>query len=263
MRSLFQCLWRKPFIPLIPFVGMLYLIGLGLHGDLTVEGVAAAQHCTVYLEVYTSLLTVPVQDLESILQKKITVLTRKDVEETQTFLKEAVHTDVALLVVGDPLVATTHAEIIIEARKRNIKTKVIHNSSVYSAIAETGLQIYKFGKTVTIPFPQKGFEPTSFYRILQKNREMGAHTLVLLDIQEDQKKYMNPRQAMKILYKMGYRHEIVCVSRLGCNNQTIIYGNIKELLEYGGWGAPPHCLVVPAALHFKEEEFLHNYKVVT
>lgn len=244
---------------------MLYLIGLGLHGDLTVEGVAAAQKCTVYLELYTSLLTVPVQNLENVLQKKITILSRKDVEETQTFLEEAVYSDVALLVVGDPLVATTHVEIIIEARKRNIKTKIIHNSSIYSAIAETGLQVYKFGKTVTIPFPQKGFEPTSFYRILQKNKEIGAHTLVLLDIQEDQKKYMNPKLALQILLGLNFHGDIICISRLGSDYQHIVYGDSKDLslLDESFWGSPPHCLVVPAELHFKEEEFLHVYKVIT
>jgi diphthine synthase len=241
---------------------MLYIIGLGLSGDLTGEGVATAKTCKVYIEVYTSFLTVPLENLENLLQKEITVLTRKDVEETQTFLKEAQTTDVAFLVVGDPLVATTHAEIIIEARNRNIKTKIIHNASVYSAVAETGLQIYKFGKTVTIPYPQKGFQPTSFYEILQKNMKMGAHTLVLLDIQEDQKKYMNPGEAMAILHHAGFQGDVVCISRLGCKNQNIVYGNITNLLqlEKDFWGSPPHCLVIPASLHFKEEEFLQVYR---
>lgn len=244
---------------------MLYLIGLGLNGDFTLEGLNAAKRCKTYLESYTSFLTVSVQDLERILQKKIILLTREDVEETQQFLKEAQTADVALLVIGDPLVATTHAEIVFEARKQNIKTKVIHNSSVYSAVAETGLQIYKFGKTVTIPFPQKGFEPTSFYEILQNNKSAGAHTLVLLDILEDQKRYMSPKEAMEILYGLGFQEELVCISRLGSADQNIVYGKIEELLsidmEY--WGSPPHCLVIPSILHFKEEEFLQFYRVNT
>jgi diphthine synthase len=244
---------------------MLYLIGLGLTGDLTLEGLATARRCNVYLEKYTSLLGVALEDLEKRLQKKIIVLTRKDIEETQEFLEEAKKTDVALLVVGDPLVATTHAEIIIEARILNIKTRIIHNASVYSAVAETGLQIYKFGKTVTIPFPQNGFRPTSFYDILQKNMSIGAHTLVLLDIQEDQKAYMNPREAMKILHDMGFQENLICISRLGSPSQNISYGTITELLQLpeAYWGSPPHCLVVPSDLHFKEEEFLQFYRVIT
>ncbi len=246
---------------------MLYLVGLGLQSDLTQEGFTTARKCKVYLEIYTSCLTVSVQDLEKILEKPITVLTREDIEETQEFLKEAQTSDVALLVVGDPLVATTHSEIIIEARKRNIETKIIHNSSIYSGIAETGLQIYKFGKTVTIPFPQKGFQPTSFYDILQNNKKMGTHTLVLLDIQEDKNKYMNPKEAMKILQGLGFQEELICVSRLGSHDQNIVYGDIEDLLLLGEsyWGLPPHCLVVPSTLHFKEEEYLEafRFKVVT
>ncbi|KYK36920.1 MAG: diphthine synthase [Theionarchaea archaeon] len=241
---------------------MLYVIGLGLNGDLTLEGVKTAKKCRIYLEVYTSFLTVSVEDLEQVLQREITVLTREDVEESQKFLEEAKTRDVALLVIGDPLIATTHAEIVIEARKQNIKTKIIHNASIYSAIAETGLQIYKFGKTITIPYPQKGFQPTSFYDTLQKNNRMGAHTLVLLDIKEDRKMYMKPREAMEILHGLKFEGDIICVSRLGCPDQCIVYGNIKELLlpkdEY--WGSPPHCLVIPSSLHFKEEEFLEAFR---
>lgn len=224
----------------------------------------AARKCQVYLEAYTSFLTVPVGELEKILQKRITLLTREDVEETQKFLREAETADVAVLVVGDPLVATTHTEIMIEARKRDIKTKIIHNSSIYSAVAETGLQIYKFGKTVTIPFPQKGFQPVSFYETVEKNREMGAHTLVLLDIQEDEKRYMNPGEAMEILYEMGFRNKLVCVSRLGLKDQRIIYGEIEALLSLDeDWGSPPHCVVICGSMHFKEEEFLEPFRVVT
>ncbi len=242
---------------------MLYLIGLGLDGDLTLEGLAAAKRSKLYLELYTSFLTKSVEDLERTVGKEITVLTREDVEETQELLKEAKITDIALLVVGDPLVATTHTELLIEARKNSTRTKVIHNSSVYSAVAETGLQLYKFGKTITIPFPQKGFEPTSFYETLQKNVSIKAHTLVLLDIQEDKKRYMNPKEAMEILYNLGFREELVSISRLGSESQNIVYGKIEELLSLNEdyWGSPPHCLVVPSSLHFKEEEFLNTFRV--
>jgi diphthine synthase len=242
---------------------MLYLIGLGLNGDLTQEGIAAARRCRLYFEGYTSLLTCSMRDVEKTVQKTITQLSRKDIEETEKLLEEAETDDVALLVVGDPLVATTHSEIIIEARKRNITTKIIHNASIYSAIGETGLQIYKFGRTATIPFPQKGFNPTSFYDIIEKNRSIGAHTLVLLDIQEDQKKYMNPREAMEILDQLGFTNDLICVSRLGSDCQNIVYGSISTLLSLKKdyWGAPPHCLVIPSSLHFKEEEFLEPFKV--
>jgi diphthine synthase len=240
---------------------MLYLIGLGLNGDLTVSGLNIAQKCTVYLESYTSYLPVSLFQLERILKKDITVVTREDVEETQGFLEESAISDVALLVMGDPLVATTHTELLIEAQKRTIKTEIIHNTSIYSAIGETGLQIYKFGKTVTIPYPEKGYTPTSFYDTINNNREMGAHTLALLDIQEEQRRYMNPKEAMEILEGIGYEGEVVCVSRLGLRDQSIVYGPITTLVQIPDfWGSPPHCLIIPASLHFKEAEFLERYR---
>lgn len=240
---------------------MLYLVGLGLNYDLTVRGIKIIKECHIYLESYTSCLSIPLSDLIKMVGKEITVLNREAVEETQDFLDEAAVSDVALLVMGDPLVATTHAELVIEAQKRTIKTEIIHNASIYSAIAETGLQIYKFGKTVTIPYPEKGFRPTSFYDTILKNREMGAHTLVLLDIQEDQNRYMNPREAMEILDEVGYRGTVVCASRLGLMDQSIVYGQLRNLLEIEDsyWGPPPHCLVITAQLHFKEEEFLQMF----
>lgn len=240
---------------------MLYLVGLGLNGDLTVRGMNIVKKCDIYLESYTSYLPIPLSTLEKMVGKEITVLNREEVEETQDFLNKAAVSDIALLVLGDPLVATTHAELVIEAQKRTIKTEIIHNASIYSAIAETGLQIYKFGKTVTIPYPEKGFKPTSFYDTVVKNRGIGAHTLVLLDIQVEQKKYMNPKEAMKILRDVGYGGEVVCVSRLGLIDQSIVYGHINKLMEIEDsyWGLPPHCLVIPASLHFKEAEFLEMF----
>ncbi|MBU7014327.1 MAG: diphthine synthase [Theionarchaea archaeon] len=242
---------------------MLYLIGLGLNGDLTQEGVAAARRCRVYVEKYTSLLTSSIEEIERVLQRTTGTLSRRDIEETDRLLREAETTDVALLVVGDPMVATTHSEIIIEARKRNIPTKIIHNASIYSAIGETGLQIYKFGRTATIPFPQEGFNPTSFYDIIEKNRSIGAHTLVLLDIQEDKRRYMNPTEAMEILDQLRFSGNLICISRLGSDSQQILYGDISTLLsiEKDHWGQPPHCLVIPSSLHFKEEESLEAFSI--
>ncbi|MBU7042971.1 MAG: diphthine synthase [Theionarchaea archaeon] len=240
---------------------MLYVIGLGLNGDLTVKGMEIAKKCTVYLESYTSFLPISLSELKNILKKDIILLTRKEVEETQEFLNEAAHTDIALLVMGDPLVATTHTELVIEAQKRAIKTEIIHNSSIYSAVGETGLQIYKFGKTVTIPYPEEGYKPTSFYDTILKNREMGAHTLVLLDIQEEQNRYMNPREAMEILEHVGYTEDIICVSRLGMRDQSIVYGQLITLVKITDvWGPPPHCLIIPASLHFKETEYVEKFR---
>jgi len=138
---------------------MLVLIGLGLFDekDLSLRGIEEAKKANkVYIELYTTAWFGDLEKLEEIIGKKIKVLKRKDLEENSgKILEEAKTQDIAIFVGGDPLVATTHSALILEARKRGIKTEVIHNSSIFSAIAETGLHIYKFGSCVTIPFLEK------------------------------------------------------------------------------------------------------------
>ena len=52
-----------------------------------------------------------------------------------------------------------------------------------NAVALTGLFLYRFGETITIPFWTERWQPTSFYTKLLANRLRGLHTLCLLDIQ--------------------------------------------------------------------------------
>ena len=60
--------------------------------------------------------------------------------------------NVALLVVGDPLCATTHLDLMLRARAIGAKVEVIHNTSVMGAAASCGLQLYQYGYTVSIPW---------------------------------------------------------------------------------------------------------------
>ena len=105
--------------------------------------------------------------------------------------------DVALLVVGDPLGATTHTDILLRARALKIRTQVIHNASIMNAISATGLQLYNFGQTVSLVFFNDNWKPDSFYDRITENSDLGMHTLVLLDIkvkeqsEENLAKYVN------------------------------------------------------------------------
>ena len=51
----------------------------------------------------------------------------------------------SLLVVGDPLCATTHTDIYLRAVKMGIKVHIIHNASIMNAIGCCGLHVYDFG----------------------------------------------------------------------------------------------------------------------
>jgi diphthine synthase len=248
-------------------IKMIYLIGLGLHDekDISLKGVEATRSCDkVYAELYTSPWQGSLDKLGTTLGKKITMLYRPDLEEgSKKILDEAEKSDVALLVSGDPLVATTHSSLIIDARKRGIDVKIIHASSVFSAVAESGLQIYKFGKTATVAYPEKNFFPKTPYDALAKNLEEGLHTLLLLDVKADESRYMSVAEAVSIMLQLEEKEgkgiftnntKIVGIARLG-GDTKIKYALAKDFgkIDLGG---PPHVMIVPGKLHFSEEEFL-------
>lgn len=245
----------------------LYLIGLGLadEKDITLKGLEAVKKCKyLYLENYTSVLQCNKEDLEKLYGKKIQLADRKFVEEANVLYEQAKKEDVALLIIGDPLMATTHVEILLEAKKRNIPVNVIHNASVFSAVGLTGLQLYKFGKTTSIPLENKNVETP--YDVLKINRKNGMHTLLLLDLQEE--KSLTIPEALHYLLRIEKKRKeniidgnTLCMgcARLGSDN-IIKYGTIQQLLKEN-FGKPPYCLIVPGDLHFKEEEYLEQFKV--
>jgi diphthine synthase len=233
---------------------MLYLIGLGLGNEksLTIEGLEAAKKCECYFESYTSKYE-SLERLEKLVGKKITVLKRGDVEEgSQKILDSAKKKDVAILVIGDPLAATTHVDLVIEAKKHKIPIKIIHNSSIFSAIGETGLQLYKFGRTATVPYIK---HVESVKDAIKGNRKLGLHTLLLLDLDAEKDKYMTVKEALEILLegKIIPEREKLVAAHISEESQ-IFYNNPERLMKKKI--AAPSVLVVPGKLHFAEKEFL-------
>jgi len=78
--------------------------------------------------------------------------------------------------------ATTHTDLIIRARELSIPIQTIHNASIMNAVGACGLQLYNFGQTISIPFFTDNWRPDSFYDRIKENRNLGLHTLCLLDI---------------------------------------------------------------------------------
>jgi len=181
---------------------MFYLIGLGLcdESDITLRGLNAIRGASrVYLEAYTSILMVPKERLEKFYQKTLILADRETVESNaDEILRGADKEDVALLVVGDPFGATTHTDIILRARHLNIPTQIIHNASILTAIGSSGLQLYKFGQTVSLVFFTPSWRPSSFYHRISENAKLGLHTLVLLDIKIKEQSEENLARGRKI-----------------------------------------------------------------
>ncbi|GLE11026.1 hypothetical protein PINS_up023318 [Pythium insidiosum] len=118
---------------------VLYVIGLGLgdENDITLRGLNAVKKCQkVFLENYTSILGIDHAKLSEFYGREV-VLADRDCVETgaDQILDGAKDGDVAFLVVGDPLCATTHTDLIIRARELEIPVEVVHNASVMGAAA--------------------------------------------------------------------------------------------------------------------------------
>ncbi len=247
---------------------MLNLIGIGLSDekDISVKGLELVKDSDiVYLESYTSLLQVPVSKLESFYGKKILLADRAVVEQKaeELLLKPAKTKNVSLLVIGDALSATTHTDLLMRAKELKIKTAVVHNASILTAIGETGLQLYKFGKTASIPFTDDNFEPDTPYQILAENQSIGAHTLFLLDLKPGENKFMSVNDAINYLFKLEKKHGkklvtdntlVIGCARLASKTQLIIQGKAKDVLKKD-FGKPVHCLIIPGKRHFAEEDY--------
>ena len=247
---------------------MFYLIGIGIsEKDVSLKALESMKKCDeLFLESYTSLSDISISNLEKISGKKIKKLYRSEVEENRRFLDASKSKNIGLLVYGDPLSATTHFEMIDELKQKKIKYEIIHSTSIFTLISETGLFLYKFGKTASIPFWEKNFEPESFFDLFLENQKIGAHTLFLLDLNPKEKKFMISSEAISVLLKIAKKRKsklfdentfCISCSCLGMKNSKLEIGTAKELFKKK-FHNPPYCLIVPGKLSDFEEELLYS-----
>jgi diphthine synthase len=159
-------------------------VGLADEEDITVKGLRIVQRCAaVYIEAYTSILAVPREKLEALFGRPVEEAPRELVESgIEPILERARTEDIAMLVVGDAYGATTHCDLLARAKDLGVPTQVVHNASIMTAVGCCGLQLYRYGETVSIPFFTRSWRPDSFYDKLKANQAAGLHTLALLDI---------------------------------------------------------------------------------
>jgi diphthine synthase len=235
---------------------MLYLIGLGLNEKgISVGGKEGLKKCKkIYLENYTVEFPYNVKKLEKVVERKIISLGREEVESERLAI-EANKEDICLLVYGCPLFATTHMSLLEDCVKHKTKYKIIYASSVFDAIAESGLQLYKFGKVSSMPAWKGNFRPDSFLDFVKENNKIGAHSLILVDIG------LKFEDALKQLVKASKSkrvklEKILVCSRLGVDSRfdydTLFHLNKKSFKA-------PFCFVIPSKMHFFEEEVLEGF----
>ncbi len=246
---------------------MLYFIGLGLNPkSLTIEALEILRRVeTVYIDRYTSII--PRFD-PSIIKRycsgcRIVFADRNMFEGygVKNIVDEASARDVAILVPGDPFIATTHEIIRLEALKKGVGVKVVHNASIYSAAASaTGLQAYRFGKTVTLVYPD-AFKPYSVLETIRGNLDRRLHTLVLLDIRVDEERFMSIDEAVEILRELDEEDSLssvlgVGLARVGSDEEVIHADLLYDLGRYT-YPPPPHSIIVVADPHPVELESLY------
>jgi len=242
-------------------------IGLGLFDktDISVKGlefVRGADH--VFLESYTSrLMGTTTEELIRYYERPVRPLYREDVEQyPDELLSLARSGDVAFLCAGDPMVSTTHADLRLRAEALGIKTAIIHAASISSAVCGlSGLQNYRFGKSCSLPFPQKNWFPTTPFDVIRENLRCRLHTLVYLDIHKE--RFMTVNEAVVLLEKMAADEGItiplyIGIARAGSENVAVRAGP-ADVIRSVDFGPPLHILIIPAELHEMERMYLERF----
>jgi diphthine synthase len=270
---------------------VLYIIGLGLYGekDISVRGLEIIRSSDyIYMEYYTSILGIDLEALKKFYEKEIILADREMIENDfdQVIMEKAKDGNVSLLVVGDPFSATTHMDLFMRCINNKVKVEVLNNASIMNSCGVTGMSLYRFGETVTIPFFTKNWRPYSFYEKILKNFQNDFHTLVLLDIKVKEISEENLARGKKIyeaprfmtvnvaleqlkeaedFYKKGLitdDTQVYGIARIGSPTQLIVSGKFNEIIKTD-FGAPLHSVVICAPnLHSMEKEVFQFYNKI-
>ena len=251
---------------------MLALVGIGLDAkDISIKALEFLKNAQiVYADTYTSITgSESLKYISDATGKEIIPISRSHMEEKLAdTIKDASRLDVAILVIGDPLVATTHHIILDEAASRGIETRVFHSSSIFSAgIGESGLDIYKFGPTTTIPFWSEHYKPTSFMDVIARNLANKEHTLVLFDLNsptgtapmsiEQAKQIINMADKEGIL---APEKKVLILADIGRASQSIKYIEFSKIPSLArDLSGRMLSMIVPSQMSFAEEESVKRF----
>jgi len=238
---------------------VLTLVGLGLHDykDITLRGLEAVRDAEeVYLDTYTSKISCSLEDLQEFFGKEIREAKRSDLEEgSRKIIEMAKEKKVAILVPGDPTIATTHVSLLLEAKRSGVKTMVINNASIINAICSlTGLQNYRFGRSATVSWHRS----KAFIDTIKANLSIDAHTLLFLDLNPP----MTIKEAVERILSLESsfaEHFAVGIARAGSENAVVKCDELEKM-RYFDFGDPLHTLVILARrIHVMEYECLRYF----
>ena len=247
---------------------MLWFVGLGISGtrSIPIEVVKIIQKADfVYLESFTSpIYKQQEEEIKNIVSGSFKIAKRWLVEDGQEILKTSKSSTVVLLSYGDPYVATTHIELRTRAKLENIETSTIHSASaITSMTGEAGLQFYKVGRIVTIMNEKKSI--ITPYTSIFKNLIQGLHSVILLEYNQDENYFLDPKNAISSLMDVEKEQKrnvvnndtfAIVASRIGFKTQKITSGKFSNLLKVD-FGEPPHSIIITGKLHFTESDAIN------
>ena len=265
----------------LPDCGLVLIgMGPGKFSSMTIEAKQAAMECdSLHYEAYTALWPQDQLDLLEAECGEITKVMRPEIESPKLLLELAKSSLVGLLVVGDPLQATTHVDLQLQAVEAGIECIVFHGISITTIVTGAlGLSNYKFGRQTTLTYPYGGWIATSPLEVIAMNMSLGHHTLALLDLDPTgagtgQQKPMMPSDAVESMVSMidklkinfdGFLDEspydvfkveslktilemplnqfrVILCSDMGTPSQNIISTNLEALSQINGGSM--NCLV--------------------
>ena len=169
----------------LPKTGLMLVgMGPGKINSMTIEAKNAAKSADFRrYEAYTALW--PKGELAKLEEEigDIEMVMRPEVESPTELFELAKNHLVALLIVGDPLQATTHVDIQLQAIDAGINCTVFHGISITTLVTgAVGLSNYRFGRQTTITYPYGGWVATSPLEVIAVNIFQNQHTLALLDL---------------------------------------------------------------------------------
>ncbi len=269
----------------VPSAGLapgIWLIGIGPGdlGHISERAKLVARGCEKrYLEGYTAILP---RNQEEILESVVGPwerIMRSSVENPSDLISEAREDAIALMVVGDPFHATTHIDLEARCAEEGVGFGVVPGMSATSlAISLSGLQSYKFGRQVTIPYPYGDYLATSPLEMLLSNMSSGLHTLVLLDLDptgmgSDPPTPMPPSVALSVLEKMMGRYSeldtekildspggwlAILLSDVGTVEQRVVSGTLREVCQNDV--GLIHSLIIPSDMSENESDAFERRK---
>ncbi len=276
---------------------MLIGMGPGKISSMTIEAKQAAIAADYRrYEAYTALW--PDEELVSLESEigKIEMVMRPEVENPTALLELSKSSLVALLVVGDPLQATTHVDLQLQAMEAGVNCLVFHGISITTLVTgAVGLSNYKFGRQTTITYPYSGWIATSPLEVVAMNRFYNQHTLALLDldptgagtgkqapmqpkdachslklmkekmrlvdydITEDSKIDIVKKSASEEFIKLDFSEiKVVLCADMGTKDEKITYTTVGKLENMVGGRL--NCLIFPAITSEVEEKALLRWQ---